>query len=99
MASGAKRCFRGSRIGTGSAMDILDVGFKPTVVKIVNQTGLVTGEWHDAMPEASVAKRVTAGTMTMPTTNGITPLAGGFRLGADTDLNVAAETFYYECWD
>lgn len=29
--------------------------------------------------------------------NGITPLSDGFRLGADTDLNVNGETVYFEC--
>jgi hypothetical protein len=31
--------------------------------------------------------------------NGITPLASGFTLGADADINVSGEQLYYEAWD
>jgi hypothetical protein len=96
MSSGVQRTVRGSFNGTGAQLDIRTVGFRPKSVKLVNQTGLATAEWQEGMADASMAKRVTAGTMTFPTANGITPLADGFRLGADADMNVAAELVHYE---
>lgn len=95
MSSGVSRMVVGSVTGTGSAMDITTVGFKPRKVELFNITGLVTGVWVEGMADASVAKRVTAGDMTVPTTGGVTPLSNGFTLGNDSDLNVAAELVRY----
>lgn len=97
MSSGVQRTIRGSFVGDGASRDIRTVGFRPKSVKLVNQTGLATAEWHEGMADASMSKRVTAGTMTFPTTNGVTPLSDGFRLGADADMNVNGETVHYEC--
>jgi hypothetical protein len=96
MSSGVQRTIRGSFSGTGAQLDIRTIGFRPKAVKLINQTGLATAEWHEGMPDASMSKRVTAGTMTFPVANGITPLSDGFRLGADADMNVAAEVVHYE---
>lgn len=99
MSSGAAKRFAGSVTGTGASLTIRGAPFKPRSVRLVNQGGLVTGEWFDPMPEGSVAKRVTAGTMTVPTTNGVTPTSDGFTLGADADLNVDGELIYYEMFE
>jgi hypothetical protein len=96
MASGIKNVSRGSFVGTGAQLDVLICGFRPRKVRLLNITGLCIGEWQESMADASVVKQVTDGTMTVPTTNGITPLANGFRLGADADLNVAAEVVHFE---
>lgn len=87
--------------GTGAAINIA-LGFTPEYVRIVNQDGLVTAEWFNTMTAAHVAKRVTAGTMTAPTSLGVSPYAGsagttavGFTIGADTDINVSGETIHY----
>lgn len=89
----------GSFEGTGAALDITKVGFRPRVVKVFNKDGLCTLYWNKAMPDASGYKTITAGTESFITSNGITPLAGGFRLGADTDLNVSGEVCYFEAVD
>ena len=96
--------------GTGATLNI-NVGFMPSAVKVFNVDGLATLEWNDSMADASGVKRVTAGTMTFITTLGITPVDGlgesagavedtviGFQIGADTDVNVAAETINWEAY-
>ncbi len=96
MASGVQYTRRGSVVGTGSSLDVKGVGFRPKKVKLFNVTGLCTGEWQETMADASVVKTVTDGTISFATSNGITPLADGFRIGADTDINVAAEVVHWE---
>ena len=96
MASGAAKVVRGSFKGTGSNIDITVVGFRPRSVKLWNQSGLATAEWTETMADGSMVKRITAGTMTFPTTGGITPLAAGFRLGNGADMNVSGEKVHFE---
>lgn len=96
MASGGTRIVCGSFVGTGADMDIESVGFKPRSVKVINRSGLARAEWNEAMPDDSMAKQVTDGTLSFPTSNGITPLDSGFALGADADMNVSGEVCYYE---
>ena len=100
MSSGVQRSVRGTFIGTGAQLDIKTVGFRPGKVKLLNVTGLCVAEWTNTMADASMLKTVDSGSGTtdivFPTTNGITPLADGFRLGADADLNVAAEVVHFE---
>ena len=100
MASGIRLVARGSFIGTGAQLDVTSVGFRPRRVRLLNVTGICTGEWQDSMADAAMFKVVDSGTnltdLTFVTTNGITPLSTGFRLGADTDLNVAAEVVHWE---
>lgn len=94
MASGISRVVYGSFIGTGADIDIRgEVGFRPRSVRIINEGGGPDeGEWLDAMADGSVFKRLAAGALSLVTGgNGITPLADGFRLGADADLNVDGE--------
>lgn len=95
--------YTGSVIGTGSAMDVKTLGFRPRSVKVWNVAsgGLCSLEWNAAMPDASgfkVKPHDTAQTAFI-TTGGITPLASGFTLGADTDVNVATEKVYIEACD
>lgn len=84
--------------GTGAAIDV-KCGFVPAYVRVVNIESATVEEleWFRGMADASAIKTVT-GTVarTKITTNGITPLddAGaelGFRIGADTDVNVSGE--------
>ncbi|KKN79952.1 hypothetical protein LCGC14_0334600 [marine sediment metagenome] len=95
MASGAPKIAYGSFKGTGADIDIKgQIGFRPRSVRIINEDGPDEGEWIEGMEDASIFKRVAAGTLTLvagSTTNGITPLADGFKLGADTDLNVSGQ--------
>lgn len=94
--SGSRLVHRGTFVGTGAQLDITKVGFRPKKVVLKNQTGLCTLEWFESMAEAAGYKTVTDGTESFITANGITPLANGFRLGADADLNVLNEVVHYE---
>lgn len=85
----------GSVLGTGATIAV-QLDFQPRVIELYNITGLVTAAWVEGMADASAVKRVTAGDMTVVTTLGVTPgydsdTPFGFRIGADTDINVAAE--------
>lgn len=91
MASGGSRKMTGSFVGTGADLEVRTVGFRPKHVQIINIGGLCTAEWVAGMADDSMVLRVTAGTMTVPTTNGITPLSDGFAVGANADLNVSGE--------
>jgi hypothetical protein len=94
--SGGTRTKCGAFVGTGADLEIHTVGFRPRSVICRNVTGLVTAEWQETMADDSMLKRVTAGDMTNPTTNGITPTADGFNVGADADLNASGEIVHWE---
>ena len=91
MSSGVSKTRVGSFNGTGAAVEVRGVEFRPRKIQLINIDGLCTGEWVEGMADDSVAKRVTAGTMTVPTSGGITPRSDGFDVGADSDLNVSDE--------
>ena len=85
--------------GTGASIDIY-CGFTPAYVSVVNieSATIEQVEWYTGMADASAIKTVT-GTVarTKITSLGITPLDSatlgkGFRIGADTDVNVLGET-------
>jgi len=100
MSSGNARAFRGSVEGlTATDLDVTHIGFRPTKVKVVNVTSGDEAFWQEGMADASAFKRIAAGTGALITTLGITPLANGFRLGQDADLNVIAEVIQFEAWD
>ncbi len=101
----------GTQDGTAATIDF-NIGFVPKTVKIFNTEGLAKMEWNDAMADASGVVTVTAGTMTFVVALGITPVDGvgegadigagvsdgliGFQLGADLNVNVDGEAFYWE---
>lgn len=99
MASGNSRVVTGAVNGTGADIDVRTVGFRPRRVELENVTGLVTASWSDHMADESMVKRVTAGTMTFPTTLGVTPLSDGFTIGADTDVNVDGELIHFTAYE
>lgn len=99
MASGGIRCVTGTTVGTGADLNVDTVGYRPRRVELMNVTGLVTATWQDTMADDSMVLRVTAGTMTVPTTNGITPRAAGFAIGANGDLNVDGEVIHWAAFD
>lgn len=85
--------------GTGANIDIY-CGFAPAHVSVINieSATIEQLDWYVGMADASAIKTVT-GTVarTKITTLGITPLSSdvyglGFRIGADTDVNVAGES-------
>lgn len=97
MSSGVSRTMSGSVLGTGADLDVKTVGFRPRKVELMNETGLALATWTSSMKDGEMLKRVTAGTMSKVTTTGITPLAAGFRIGADADMNVADELVHWVC--
>lgn len=77
--------------GTVAEFDIDTVGFKPRYIRVVNVTSRDMLEWFEGMADASAIKTVAAGTRTLITTLGITPLANGFTVGLDLDVVVTSE--------
>ncbi|MGW8177876.1 MAG: hypothetical protein ACWGQW_03665 [bacterium] len=91
MGSGVSRVMTGAVRGTGAVLPVRTVGFRPQRVELFNRDGLVVCSWQESMPDDSMMKQVTAGTISFVTSGGITPLSNGFQLGADVDANVADE--------
>ena len=86
------------RLATGRYLDTgtvaaytFTLGFKPRYVKVENVTDRNGEEWYEGMADASAVKTVAAGTKTLITTLGITPLSYGFTFGLDTDINVTSK--------
>ena len=79
--SGSRKFFA-AYVGTGSAFNITNIGFRPRSVKLKNITGLTKAEWQEGMPDASAFKQINhADTQNVyVTANGITPLVNGFIL-------------------
>lgn len=75
---------------TAAAFDIT-TGFKPRYVRVVNVDDRETIEWFEGMADASALKTQAAGTQTLATSLGITPLANGFTVGLDTLVNVTSK--------
>jgi len=87
-----------SRVATGRYLDTgtvaaydFECGFQPKYVRICNLTSGDMMEWFEGMADASAAKQVAAGTRSLITTLGVTPLTTGFTMGLDTDVNVTSE--------
>lgn len=95
MSSGVSRVMTGSVLGTGADLDVRTVGFRPSVVMLINQDSSDKLTWTEKMADAAGHKQVAAGTSTFITADGITPLSDGFRLGADADLNAADELVHW----
>jgi len=97
MSSGVRKKYRGSFVGTGALINITVVGFRPAEVSLQNAgAGLSSATWQKEMPDGSMMKEITAGTTSFVTGgNGVTPLANGFSLGADANLNIAGQTVYF----
>lgn len=90
----------GKQDGTGAAIDI-ELGWLPSHVTVINTESATMEQldWYDGMSNGHAVKTVT-GTVarTKITSNGITILNStfqGFRIGADTDVNVAGETLFW----
>lgn len=84
----------GRYIDTGVvAAFTLTTGFKPRYVKVVNvgATGLSTMEWLEGMADASCILTITDGTITVPTTLGITVSSSGFTVGVTTEVIITSE--------
>lgn len=77
--------------GATAAAITVTCGFKPRVVRVINNTSGDEEVWTEGMTAAYAMKRVAAGTQTMITSNGITVSEHGFTIGLDTDINVINE--------
>lgn len=96
MSSGTQIIKNGAVNGTGANLDVKTVGFRPRRVELVNEGGLVKAVWTDTMTEGRGFKQITAGTLSQIGAGlGITPLSNGFRIGADTDVNVDGEKIHW----
>lgn len=95
MASSNTRQMRGSFRGTGSALNVRTVGFRPRYIRLINTAGPDEASWHVDMADDSMHKRIAAGTGSMVTSGGITPLSDGFTLGNDADMNASGELVHY----
>jgi hypothetical protein len=95
MGSGVNRIVVGAFTGTGAALNVRTVGFRPKAVHVINAGGLCQAWWTERMADAAAIKQITDGTISALTSNGITPLSNGFTLGADADLNVSGELCHY----
>ena len=87
--------------GTGSLI-IVQLGFTPEWVRIINIDDNNSLEWTKDMPDDSGMKTITDGTISKITSDAITPYAGtdganskGFTIGTDSDVNVNAQTLVY----
>lgn len=93
MSAPASNVICGQIRGTGAQLDVKTIGFRPKAVLL--NVGGISGQWSKSMADASAYKRLANGTGSLVSVNGITPLADGFRLGADADLNAAATVIDY----
>jgi hypothetical protein len=102
MASGGARVVCGSVVGTGAAMDVETVGFRPRSVKLINSANPASMEWNEAMPDDSAFQLYenTKVSSVFIAAKGITPLDDGFTVEGDADttnhVNVSGETIYWE---
>lgn len=96
MSSGVRASASGSFVSNGSAKTISTPGWQPGKVE-VRCSGGDRGDWFASMPDGHVSKITAAGAVSHATSNGITPTATGFTLGADADLNANGETVYWHC--
>jgi hypothetical protein len=99
MGSGASKSRIGAFRGTGALLNQRKVGFRPNYVHLINVSSSDELTWIEGMADAAGYKRVAAGTGSVITTGGITPLADGFSLGTDADMNVSGETVRFHCTD
>lgn len=98
MSSGVQRRVQGAFIGTGSEIEIRTVGFRPTRVELYNADDPGFLVWFAGMPDASGFKHVDDAS-TFLSSNGITPLSNGFKIGADSDMNANTEKVFYEAFE
>lgn len=77
--------------GATAAAITITCGFKPRVVRVLNNTSMDELTWAEGMAAGSGFKRVAAGGATAIAANGITVSEHSFVIGLDTDINVINE--------
>lgn len=88
----------GSVEGTGAALEVTGLPFDPAVVILLNETDPGIGIYTPSMAAAKGVKLTDAPALTFMAANGITLGAKGerkFTIGADADLNGAADVIHY----
>lgn len=93
MASGHASIHNGAVRSTNAALPVV-CGFRPRSVKLFLASG-AEAFWNDQMDDGSAFKRVTGGTGSFITSDGITPADDGFSIGADGDINPSSESIIY----
>lgn len=95
----------GTIVATNADLAIRTVDFKPKRVVVKNRTSLCELQWNETMDDAAGWKQVEAGTRTLVSADGITPLDAtsteppGFQIGALADVNdTTTEVLEWECW-
>lgn len=99
MGSGVDRIMVGAIKGTGAALSVRTVGYRPKVVELYNIDGLCKAVWTKNMADDTAMKTITDGTISALTSKGITPLSDGFTLGDDADLNVDGELIHWVAYE
>lgn len=94
MGSGVRKMYVGAFTGTGSEFDVEKVGFRPNVVELFNEDELCFMRWTETMGDAALAIQKDA-TTSKVTTAGITPIANGFTVGTNADLNTSGELVHF----
>ncbi len=79
----------------GNLATVAKVGFRPSKVTLWHTDG-DEAVWSESMADNSMMKRTAAGTGTFATTNGVIPLANGFSIGADADVNPNGGVLHFE---
>jgi hypothetical protein len=76
-----------------AAAIVITLGFRPRYVKVqnLNASGYAAMEWYEGMADASAVLTGIDGAISLITSLGITPAAGGFTIGLQTDVNVINE--------
>lgn len=100
MSSPSQTVVTGSFVGTGAQLTIKTLNSKVKSLQLYNVTSGDSASYGSSMADGSMVKRLAAGTASFVTGgNGVTPYSGadgaGFTLGADADMNVAAEVVHY----
>lgn len=76
---------------TTNAVINVNVGFQPTIVRLLNKNRVIQAEWWGGMPDDSMVRRSGAANPAYVTSSGITPINDGtnigFKIGPDSQLN------------
>ena len=99
MSSGVSRTMAGAVNGTGEALDVRTVGFRPKMVLLINEDSDDKLVWTESMADAAGHKQVKAGGSSFITSDGVTPLSDGFRVGADADINADGEKLHWVAYE
>lgn len=83
--------------GTGALLNVYKekVGARPYSVKLFNVTQNSHATWTDKMADDSCQLDKTAG-VSLVTSGGIIPLASGFSIGTNADINTSGDTIHFE---